>query len=333
VSRLVQLEVVVRDSRGRSVAGLKKDDFAVYDSGKNRELTAFSVALSNAAVHASPTSSNSLPPTPPGLAQPSDTPQPNSLAQSATPVRWIAIHFDDINTPAGDLAHAKVASKRFVSEAAATGDRIGVFTTSAGRTTDFTGDTSSVLTAIAAVQSHPRMPPGGLSSCPRMAPYDAYQIVNNDPNVMKVKILEACQCGGSDPTNGLCRSAEAIQPSELLSPTFGQGGGADIIESVKAQAQQTWNLAHQLSQMTLEAIRSDLVSLGGKSGSRMLLLASSGFLSGMLEEQQDAIINEAVRGGVVINSLDAKGLYAEAPGGPINETNDLVNIPTSSTVF
>jgi VWFA-related protein len=333
VSRLVQLEVVVRDSRGRPIAGLTKDDFSVYDSGKNRELTAFSVELSNEAVHTSPLSGNSPPHTPPDLAQPPDTPQPKSLAQSTTPVRWIAIHFDDINTPAGDLAHAKIASKRFVSEAAATGDRIGVFTTSAGRTIDFTSDTSAVLAGIATVQSHPRMPPGGLSSCPRMAPYDAYQIVNNDPTAMKAKILEACQCGGSDPTNGLCMSAEAIQPSELLNPTLGQGGGADIIESVKAQAQQTWNLAHQLSQMTLEAIRNDLDLLGGKSGSRMLLLASSGFLSGMLEEQQDAIVNEAVRAGVVINALDSKGLYAEAPGGPIDEANELVNIPTSSTVF
>lgn len=323
----------MRDSHGRPVSGLTKDDFSVYDSGKNRELTAFTVELSNAAVHASPTSGNSLPHTTSGVAEASDKPQPNSQAQSATPVRWIAIHFDDTNTPVGDLAHAKVASKRFVSEAAATGDRVGVFTTSAGRTLDFTSDTSTVLAAIAAVQSHPRMPPGGLSSCPRMAPYDAYQIMNNDPNVMKVKILEACQCGGSDPTNGLCMSADGMQPSELLSPTVGQGGGADIIESIKAQAQQTWNLAHQLSQMTLEAIRSDLGSLGGKSGSRMLLLASSGFLSGMLEEQQDAIVNEAVRAGVVINSLDAKGLYAEAPGGPINETNELVTIPTSSMVF
>ena len=65
----------------------------------------------------------------------------------------------------------------------------------------------------------------------------------------------------------------------------------------------------------------------------MLLLSSSGFLSGTLDQQQDAIINEAVRAGIVINSLDAKGLYAEAPGGPINESNELTEIPVSSTLF
>ncbi len=332
-SRLVQLEVVVRDNHGRAVTGLTKDDFAVYDSSKNRDITAFSVELSNEAVRATPISGNSAARTPPDAAPPLDTQQPKSLAHSAVVARWIAIHFDDVNTAVGDLAHARVASKRFVREATASGDRIGIFTTSAGRTIDFTSDTFAVLAGIAKLQSHPRMPPGGLSSCPRMAPYEAYQIVNNDPNAMKVKIMEACQCGGSDDTNALCMTAEGIQPNELLNSTYGHGSGADIIESVKAQAQQTWNLAHQLSQMTLEAIRDDLDLLAGKSGSRMLLLASSGFLSGTLEEQQDAIVNEAVRAGVVINSLDAKGLYADAPGGPINETNELGHIPTSSTVF
>jgi hypothetical protein len=68
-------------------------------------------------------------------------------------------------------------------------------------------------------------------------------------------------------------------------------------------------------------------------GTRMLLLASSGFLSGSLDQEQDSIVNEAVRAGVVVNSLDAKGLYAEAPNGPINESDELSEIPVSSTVF
>jgi len=64
-----------------------------------------------------------------------------------------------------------------------------------------------------------------------------------------------------------------------------------------------------------------------------MLLASSGFLSGVLDEDQDAIVSEAVREGVVINSVDAKGLYAEAPGPPINESVEVVELPTTATVF
>src|ERR1017187_5828283 len=42
-SQLVQLEVVVRDQRGRSVGGLKQGDFEILDEGKPRAMAAFSV--------------------------------------------------------------------------------------------------------------------------------------------------------------------------------------------------------------------------------------------------------------------------------------------------
>ena len=333
VSRLVELEVVVRDARGIAVAGLTKDDFAVFDSGKARDLSAFSVSIlnppagSDAAKPAKAAASYSV------ATSSSFASQPQASATAPGRGRWIALHFDDINTAVGDLAHAKIASKRFVNEALGNGDRIAVFTTSGGRVLDFTGDISDVLATIAKVQAHQRMSPSGISSCPRITPYEAYRIVNNDPTATSVKIAEACQCGSTDPTNGLCRTIEDVQSSEVVSPTFAKGAGAGIIESVKAQAQQTWDLALQVSQLTMQAIQDDLDALSQKPGNRVLLLASSGFLSGELEEKQDAIIDRAVHAGIIINSLDAKGLYAEAPGGAINETQELTYIPVSSTLF
>jgi hypothetical protein len=46
-TRLVQLEVVVRDNRGRPVPGLSKDDFTIYDAHKLREITSFSISSTN----------------------------------------------------------------------------------------------------------------------------------------------------------------------------------------------------------------------------------------------------------------------------------------------
>lgn len=48
-SRLVRVEVVVRDSRGHAVAGLTKDDFALYDSGHPRDISEFTVERSDVA--------------------------------------------------------------------------------------------------------------------------------------------------------------------------------------------------------------------------------------------------------------------------------------------
>lgn len=333
-SRLVQLEVVVRDSHGRAVIGLSKDDFVVYDSGKVRDLTAFSLgifdsAVSNVAVSAATPADVPLDAT----AQPTAT-QPQSPTKNSASRRWIALLFDDINTSPGDLAHAKIAAGRFARAAVAGGDSIGVFATSGGRAVEFTADTTTILANVASVQSHPRTSTGGSAQCPRMTAYEAYQIMNNDPTAMKAKVSEACHCGGQS-----CE-VEAVPADKLLNPTSNARGNAyeggtlsTIIDSLRAQAEETWSQTQQASQATLDSIRAILARLQGMPGTRMLLLASSGFLSGTLDQEQDAIIDAAVRAGVVINALDAKGLYAEAPGGPINESNELSEIPVSSTVF
>ncbi|HKN75468.1 MAG TPA: VWA domain-containing protein [Candidatus Acidoferrum sp.] len=326
-SRMVELEVVVRDSHGRAVPGLTKDDFAVYDSGKNRDLAAFSVDTLNEALSASPSSANPVPST---AAQPA--PAHSKLpAQDVSNGRWIALLFDDLNTASGDLAHAKIAASRFIKEAARSGDRIAVFTTSGGRITSFTSDSEAILTALKNVQSHPRMSPGGLAPCPRITVYDALQIVNGDPTAEKAKVEEACACGGS----AGCR-ADSQQDLEYLSSIQTDRSGdsvSTVKDAVRRQAQQTWDRAQVISQATLDAIKSSIDLLSRMPGTRMLLLASSGFISGAVDQQQDAIVNAALRANVVINSLDAKGLYAEAPGGPINESVEVSAVTTGSSVY
>jgi VWFA-related protein len=160
--------------------------------------------------------------------------------------------------------------------------------------------------------------------------------VNNDPMAMQAKVDEACHCGGTASCD-----VSTMLPTELMNPTSKSGGNAyggagalsSLISSVKAQAQGTWDQARLASQATLDAVKSSLEQLANLSGRRMLLFASSGFLSVTLDEQQDSIVDEALRAGVVINSLDAKGLYAETPGIPINESVEVVELPVSSIVF
>jgi hypothetical protein len=51
----------------------------------------------------------------------------------------------------------------------------------------------------------------------------------------------------------------------------------------------------------------------------VLLMVSSGFLSGMLDTARDSAIDRAIRAGIVINALDAKGLWAESAARPFNQ--------------
>jgi VWFA-related protein len=330
-SRLVQLEVVVRNSRGQAVPGLTKDNFAVFDDGKKRDLTAFSVDTFNATTHTPP--SSGIPSTRDATATQTSGLKPLSQNPDG---RWISLLFDDINTAPPDLAHAKLAASRFIIEAIRNGDRISIFTTSGGSTPEFTGDSNAIIAAITKIQLHPRISKGGLAQCPRMTAYEAYQIVKGDPAAMKAKCVEACSCSGEACSP---QALEGIPDSNFLNltPTVSSGLAigvpTEIIDTVLAQAQQTWDQARISSQATLDGVKNSLNQLARISGKRMLLLASSGFLSATLDEDMDVIINEAVRTGIVINSLDAKGLYAEAPGTPLDESVESTHIPLSASIF
>jgi VWFA-related protein len=329
-SRLVQLEVVVRDSHGRAVPGLTKDNFVLFDGSTKRELTAFSVDTFTAPVETSPHSASPVPDK--STQPPAPTPVAQLPSQNLAFRRWIGLLFDDLNTAPGDLAHAKIAASRFIKEAVQSGDRIAVFTTSRGRASEFTDDSKAILVAVTKVQSHPRISPGGVAQCPRITAYEAYQIVKGDPSAMKAKVSEACTCSGGPP----CGEDLPDTAFENLTPTDPSKGGGiptEILVAVLAQAQQTWDQARIASQVTLDAIESNLNQLARMPGKRMLLLASSGFLSNTLDQEQDSIINKALRAGVVINSLDAKGLYAEAPGRPLNESVESVGLGVSTMVF
>jgi hypothetical protein len=53
-TKLVEVGGVVRDSKGRTVSGLNRDDFEIGDSGKKREIKIFSLEASSRAVATPP---------------------------------------------------------------------------------------------------------------------------------------------------------------------------------------------------------------------------------------------------------------------------------------
>jgi hypothetical protein len=87
-------------------------------------------------------------------------------------------------------------------------------------------------------------------------------------------------------------------------------------EVIKAQAEETWRREKELATETLESIGRVADHLATMPGTRVLLLASSGFLTGTLEQQRDEIVSRALHADVVINALDSKGLDGWRPVEP-----------------
>ncbi len=300
----VPINVVVRDRRGVPIANLQRGRFRVFDNGKGQTISAFAVASAGGAPAVAET----------GRAGDNASVR-QSVPQARPRARYVALLFDDVNSSRGALAEARNAAVRFVREGLGGGDRMALFTTSGDDSLGFTRDAAALAVAIARVAPHPRYSQEGISPCPRITPYQAYLIsVVHDPLAYKAAAAEAAACTANpDPES-------PIPIFRSLQQTFG--------DPIHMQARATWEMARAASEDTQAAIDDVVRFVGRQPGERIVVLASGGYLSGTLEAQRDAIVRDALHADVVINALDAKGLYTDGPGRPINDTAGVLPLPT-----
>jgi VWFA-related protein len=304
-SKLVQVEAVVRDRHGRAIAGLKQTDFEIVDEGKPREIAAFSVESREAARAVA------------GIAAAATPGSPAEITRSTL------LFFDDMHADSGQLRRSVVAAQRFIQDGLGPGARAGVFVASEGLVVDFTTSAEALTKAIGKLRPHPRISESGLQSCPRITPYQAYLIANNlDQSALNAAVQEAQGCERVDP-NDRKRGPLTPGPTSTDPNTI----------AVRAQASGTWEQARRDSLNSLAAVNTALSVLGKAPGTRVLLLVSTGFLSGMLEPEMDVTIDRAIRTGIVINALDAKGVWAAAPGRPIEEANSGYGFPVLTFAY
>jgi VWFA-related protein len=316
-TRIVEVGVVVRDSRGHSVGGLTRQDFKVEDGGKPVEITAFTSEI------ASP------PAAAPQTAPPMPGATPATSAADTPPARYMGLLFDDLSMGPGDLISARSAAKSFVTQGVSPGDLVAIFSLTKGQVAPFTSDTAKLNDALDRLGVATRNP--ALPACPNLSAYESYVIANNrDPTLLPVKVAEAMQCG-------VCQRRDPRTDR-------------DCPRTIQALATGVWESVRNNSAIALNSIRSVVDYMATLPGKRVLLMASSGFLSGTLEFEREDIVNHALRGNVVIHALDSKGLFTQdlgiSRGGlpvrsmiarqsqgtrPQSESNDTMAILAAST--
>jgi hypothetical protein len=84
-------------------------------------------------------------------------------------------------------------------------------------------------------------------------------------------------------------------------------------------AEEVWQSEKQTSQRLVASLDVATRTLETMPGARVLLLSSSALFSANIERDLDRVIEDALREGVVINILDAQGLYTESLGGNLSE--------------
>jgi VWFA-related protein len=309
---LVQLDAVVRDPRGRAVSGLKQGDFEVLDEGKPREIAAFSMVTREGMRASDPPAASSGAPYP-----------QRARAHAETPIRSTLLFFDDPHGSPGELQRAQLAAREFVKAGPGPGAQSAVYSASAGLTLDFTADPEAVTAGIGKLHSHQRVSENGLQPCPRITSYQAYLIVYNDLDALNAAVQEAQQCLNAVDTSaaGVLGRSTGLTSLRNANPT---------VVAVKAQASATWEQAHTDSQGSFDAVGKALTVLSKAPGTRVLLMASTGFLSGRMDSEKTEAIDRAIRNGIVLNALDAKGLWSEAPG---RQSETVGALPTATFLF
>jgi VWFA-related protein len=140
---LVQVRVVVRDSKGNPVPGLTREDFQVSDNGKPQVITNFSIETRESRLERSEAAAKTQI-RPPELA---NVPAP------VLPDRFVMLVFDTGQMEVGDLIRSREAAAKFTLSPT---DRVALYSTFKGEfTNDFTGNPEKVRAALAGISVGP----------------------------------------------------------------------------------------------------------------------------------------------------------------------------------
>ena len=199
---MVLVRAIVRDSNGRPVSRLRKEDFRLWDNGKPQEIDQFAVE--------SPSHPSALARPAPGKESDEET-APEAGAANATARNFQALYFDDIQMTFEDIGHARDAADRYLATTLTATDRAGIFTSSGQGNLDFTDDRSKLHEALFKLRPRP-MISTDTNSCPDIGDYQAYLIAQqHDPSATEIAIQEYIQCNCGDAPQMCSQAANVVQ--------------------------------------------------------------------------------------------------------------------------
>ena len=290
---LVLVRAVVRDSRGKPVGGLRKEDFRLVDNGKPQIVSHFAIEVPSAKRDDLARKQEEAPD--------SEMPAEEKLA-ATTPERFLAIFFDDVHITFEDLSRTMTAADHYLETAQQPGDRVGIFTSSGERTLDFTDDRAKLHEALMRIRPRSIVPRRD-KACPQIFDYQAYLIVHqHDPNAVDIATEEAYNCYYEN--SGMNEQAALV-------------AARSVAESEAVSALSAYQTESEYALRSLDAV---VRRLSVMPGQRTVVLASPGFLTLTEEHRVNDLVERALRAKVVINSLDAKGLFAPIPFGDASQS-------------
>jgi VWFA-related protein len=308
-TELVQIDVVVVEKDGKLVRDLRREDFELYEDGKKQPVSHFAVGTA-----AKPARWLSVEKKKPGA-----EPAASAAPAEVTAGRYIVLAVDDYHIAPENLMIAKRTLLKFINEQMVAGDQVAVVTTSGniGMFQQFTNERGVLERAVTRLNPQTRTVTSSFD-VPRIGDYQAELIDRNDPDALEVAIQEILRLEPPPPpTPGRGGGRSAPNPDGGMSPR----DRAMLQARNKARTIVAQNANY--TRVTLSTLESVIRSLNGLPGRKMMVLVSDGFFLGGNSSSQifdlRRITDAATRAGVVIYSIDARGLVATPPGGDASD--------------
>jgi len=277
---LVRVPVVVRDKQGHTVGSFHKEDFQVTDRGKAQYISQFAIEGSAVSKPAAPQAQTEMPgePTAPG-------------SKLVVPTHFTAFVFDDVHLKIEDLMNARAAALKHLERGIRPQERIALLTLSGKVSLEFTADLVKFREALMKV-----MPQPPRSHFPPASFFLADQWMNRDDSqALALQTAVTIDCLN---LQGPAAAAAAGIAQSTLREVANEGAG-DAITGFRV-------------------LNNIVRLLGSMPGDRIIILASPGmYLPDDLQRDLSESIDRATRSGVVINTLDARGVYTVDPTGDV----------------
>jgi VWFA-related protein len=276
---LVLVRVVVRDNQGKVVTNLRREDFQLFDNRKPQAITYFSsdTPESQALRPAATMAANEEAPV---------TPEEAQTAAKKLPQRFVAMMFDDVHMSMQDTTVVRDAATRLFG-ALAPSDRVAMFSASGQFHLNFTADHEQLSKSLYSIVPHPTAG-GGFHDCPDITYYQADLIQNkSDSQALAVAAEDAVQCAFNGDETKIAMATVMAQTAAMRSLT---------------QGDQETEYAYRHME---EAIK----QLSAMPGQRVMVFVSPGFIPSTLGLETSDLIDRASRAGIIINTIDARGLY------------------------
>jgi VWFA-related protein len=293
----VLVRVVVRSEGGKVIPDLKKEDFQLLDNRKAQTITSFRVETpeSNVVKAQAVTTEN-----PDGGA-------PTVTAVPVLPQRFVAVVFDDTDLVGTDAANVRYEAQKLF-DALPPADRVGIFSTSGQVTVDFTADRMRLKDSLSRIVPRALTGSGlGANECPNISFYQARQIIEfHDQLAENVAEIDFLACLNT-----------SYPPPETTIQTIVRGKSESVLSSGEAQ-----------TDMVYRHVEDAMRRLAVMPGQRVMVFVSPGFILTLETREQGDLIDRANRANIVINTIDARGLYAPEIMGDIS--NPSFGSPQSS---